>query len=495
MLLFFLPISLIACSGGGSNSDEPDEPGTGPVNPPVVVDDKAVCIDAPLVVELKSAPELGTSGCIRVFDSSDNLVDLIDLADLATVTIREDGQMIPKTQIGTASVYNTFMDAPKCASNWRIVHYTPLLLNSSSLEIKLHSGVLDFGKEYYLTMDEGVIKGHTGISKGDFTFKTKEKPASKTELSVRKDGKGDFCTVQAAVTYSYTLGRTSEVVINIAAGTYNETVFIRDKNNLTLKGESKVNTTIAYANNESYENGCGSSSAAKPVVGRNVPASGGRGVILAESCDNLKFENLTMKNTFGSQQGQAEVIYFNSKHKMTIENCNLLSLQDTFLCKGIVWVHNSLIAGHCDFIWGYPQACLFEDCEIRSERTETGGFIVQARVQNASDKGFVFLNCNLTGASNAIDCSMRLARSAGQTDFFDNVTYVNCTMSSVIAPTGWWRWPAPNPSPSTATSGWKEYGSKDASGKALDTSERWGGKVLTAEEAAAYSSRAAVLGF
>ena len=493
MLLFFLSISLIACSGGGSNSDEPDEPGTGPVNPPVVVDDKAVCIDAPLVVELKYAPELGASGCIRVFDSSDNQVDLIDIADLATVTIREDGQMIPKTQIGTASVYNTFMDAPKCASNWRIVHYTPLLLNANSLEIKLHSGVLDFGKEYYLTMDAGVIKGHTGLSKGDFAFKTKAKPSSTSELKVRKDGKGDFCTIQGAVSYAYSLGKSTEVVIDIAAGTYNETLFIRDKNNLTLKGESKVNTTIAYANNESYEGGSGGSSAAKPVVGRNVPASGGRGVILAESCDNLKFENLTMKNTFGFQKGQAEVIYFNSKYKMTIENCNLLSLQDTFLCKGIVWVHNSLIAGHCDFIWGYPQACLFEDCEIRAE---AAGYIVQARVQNASDKGFVFLNCRLTGASTVSSGSMYLARSAGQSEVFDNVTYVNCTMSPVIAPTGWYTSPSANPSSPTAASGWKEYGSKDASGNALDTGSRSRmGKVLTADEAAAYSSRAAVLGF
>jgi pectin methylesterase-like acyl-CoA thioesterase len=49
-----------------------------------------------------------------------------------------------------------------------------------------------------------------------------------------------------------------------------------------------------------------------------------------------------------------------------VENCSLISWQDTFLCKGYVWVHNSLIAGHVDYIWGYPNACLFEDCEIRS---------------------------------------------------------------------------------------------------------------------------------
>lgn len=477
--------------GGGSTGPVTPNPGTDPS------DGTAICVDSPLLLELSSTPELGSSGFIRVFDSADNQVDAIDLADLATVTIREDGQMIPKSRIYIAEgetpayVYNTFMDAPKCASRWRPIHYTPLRLRAKALEIKLHSGVLDFGKEYYLTIDKDVIKDHPGLSKGDFTFKTKAKPTSNSELSVRQDGKGDFCTVQGAVSYSAQIGKSNNVVISIASGTYNETVFIRDKNNLTLKGESRDNTVIAYANNESYEGGSGSSATSKPVVGQAIPVSGGRGVILAESCDNLCFENLSMKNTFGQEKGQAEVIYFNSNNKLVIENCALHSLQDTFLCKGSVYVHNSLIAGHCDFIWGYPNACLFEDCEIRAE---AAGYIVQARVQNASDKGFVFLNCRLTAASGVKDGSMYLARSAGQSNVYDNVTFVNCTMSPVIAAAGWYGNPAPNPATPTATSGWKEYGSKNASGAALNAHSSHG-RYLTADEAAPFSTKSSVLGW
>ena len=185
------------------------------------------------------------------------------------------------------------------------------------------------------------------------------------------------------------------------------------------------------------------------------------------------------------------MIYFNSNNKLIIENCAFHSLQDTFLCKGSVYVHNSLIAGHCDFIWGYPKACLFEDCEIRAE---AAGYIVQARVQNASDKGFVFLNCRLTAASGVKDGSMYLARSAGQSNAYDNVTFVNCTMSPVIAAAGWYGNPAPNPATPTATSGWKEYGSKNASGAAL-SGHSSNGKYLSADEAAAFSSKSAVLGW
>ena len=199
-----------------------------------------------------------------------------------------------------------------------------------------------------------------------------------------------------------------------------------------------------------------------------------------------------MKNSFGELKGQAEVIYFNGNGKLVVENCSLYSLQDTFLCKGQVYVHNSLIAGHCDFIWGYPKACLFEDCEIRSE---AAGYIVQARVQNKTDKGFVFLNCRLTAAEGVKDGSMYLARSGGSSDYFDNVSFISCTMSPVIAASGWYTNPAPNPSSPTAGSGWKEYGSKDASGKDLNLGSRSRmAKILTESEAVAYSSRAAVLG-
>ena len=469
---------------GGSNGDATADP-------------EAICTDAPLILKLGAKPELGSEGFIKVFDTAGNQVDAINLADISTITVREDGQMIPKEKITADTPFNTFMDAIPSASRWRIIHYTPLRLRPDALEIKLHSGVLDFGKEYYVTMDAGVIKGHQGISKGEWTFKTKALPSSNSELQVNADGSADFCTVQGAIRYSGNAGKNTAVTISIAQGTYDETPYIRDKNNLTLKGADRSNTIIAYANNEGFENGTGASSDSKPAIGGKIVASGGRGLMLVENCDKLSIQNLTIHNTFGQEQGQAEAVYFNSNYSLTIDNCSLLSLQDTFLCKGSVYVHNSLIAGGCDFIWGYPKACLFEGCEIRAD---AGGYIVQARVQNASDKGFVFLNCSITAGSGVKDGSMYLARANDHSKeedgkkTYDNVTYINCTMSGVIPASGWFTNPSPNPSSPTATSGWKEYGSKDASGKALDLGNRSKmARVLTSDEAVPYSSKEAVL--
>ena len=451
----------------------------------------AICADAPLVLKLDGTPVLGSSGCIKVFNSSDAEVDRIDLADLATVNVRSDGTFIPREQIGAASVRNTFMDVLHSAKRWRTVHYTPLRIKGNSLEIKLHNDVLEFGKSYYVTVDESVAG--KAVAKGEWAFSVKAKPSGNI-LSVRQDGSGDFCTVQGALSYASTLPKADEVTIEIGSGSYNEMLFLRDKDNVTLKGASRNKTIISYPNNESYCGGSGSSSSSKPEPGQKTGTSGGRGLWLVENCNNLVVQDLTIENSFGEQKGQAEAIYFNSSsnsHRLTIESCNLLSYQDTFLCKGEVWVHNSLIAGHCDFIWGYPKACLFENCEIRAR---AAGYIVQARVPSAAYKGFVFLNCKLSGEDGGKDGSMYLARSAGQSDCYDNVVFIGCSMASVIAPVGWYTSPPPNPAKPDASAGWREYGSTDASGKPLSGHNSLG-IVLSESQAAAYSSKEAVLGW
>ncbi len=447
-------------------------------------------VDMPVVIPFAAVPVLGSKGLIRVFTKDGKEVDRIDLADLAKMTVLEDGTMVPKEQITNASTFHTFMDALGSGSRYRIVHYTPLRVKGKTLEIRLHSGVLDFDREYYLTMDPGVVVGDKGVT--DWHFVTAPAPVSTRELRVAADGTGDFCTIQRALAYADKAGCT----ISVAPGTYAELLYLRDKSGITLKGDDRDKVLIRYPNSELYANGSGGGVGSRPSLGGSIGNNGGRNVFLVENCDSFTLEGLTIENSFSApdHKGQAECLYFNSgdnSHRMTVENCSLVSWQDTFLCKGKVWVHNSLIAGHVDFIWGYPDACLFEDCEIRSR---AGGYIVQARVPSVANKGFVFLNCRLTAESGVKDGSMYLARSGGSTEYFDNVVFVNCTMGPVIAAAGWHTSPAPNPSTPAASSGWREYGSVDPSGKAV-TGHNASGKLLTSAEAEPYSSRAAVLGW
>ena len=461
-----------------------EDPGTNPTPTPVAT----ICVDQPLVFTLEgTTPKLGTSGLIQVFDANDKLVDKIDMADMATVTVLSDGTMVPKEQMNQETVLHTFLDMLH-SSRYRPVHYTPIRVSGKNVIIKLHNEALTFGGSYYVTVDESVFG--MAVAKGDAPFTVKAKPSGNT-LTVAPGGNADFCTLQGALSYATTLGKDTAVTIELENGTYQELLYLRDKNNLTIRGASREGAVIAYPNNESYSTGSGAANSSKPALGAKVGAMGGRGLFLIEGCNNLVLENLTIENTFWADdhKGQAETIYFNADGKrLTIENCSLISWQDTFLCKGEVWVHNSLIAGHVDYIWGYPKACLFEDCEIRSR---AGGYIAQARVNNATDKGFVFLNCKLTAESGVADGSMYLARSGGDTSKYDNVTFVNCEMSPVIAPAGWHTGKTPTPATPTAESGWKEYGT---TGVSLSSRNNYG-RILTASEAEAFSSKQAVLGW
>ena len=459
---------------------------------------KVLCIDAPLEIPIGKTPVLGTAGLIQVFKTDGTLVDKIDLADIAKVDILADGTMVPKgadadagkIAIDNNTPFHTFLDALH-SNQYRVVHYTPVRIKGNSLEVKLHNEALTFGESYYVTVDEWVAG--KAVGKDELPFSVKAAPSGKT-VKVAADGSGDFCTVQGALSHvSRAVAKDEAVTIEVGEGTYQEMLFLRNKNNVTIKGVSRDKTVIVYPNNDSYETGSGASVSAKPNIGASIGKSGGRCVFLVEGCDNLVLENLTIENSYSipSHKGQAETIYFNSSYRLTIESCALISWQDTFLCKGKVWVHNSLVAGHCDYVWGYPEACLFEDCEIRSR---AAGYIVQARVQSASHKGFVFLNCRLTAEEGVADGKMYLARSGGSSDYYDNVVFVGCTMGPVIAPVGWLASPAPNPATPTATSGWREWRSVDASGKSV-TGHNASGLVLTDDEVTPYASREAVLGW
>jgi hypothetical protein len=223
----------------------------------------------------------------------------------------------------------------------------------------------------------------------------------------------------------------------------------------------------------------------------------------------LTLDTLTLKNTtLIGAGGQAETIYFNSPTgRLVAKNANFISEQDTLLLKGWTWFYKSLVAGNVDFIWGYSKASLFEQSEIRSlgrsSSNANGGYVLQARVESATDKGFVFLNSSLTsgaGPTNEapIDGSHYLARSPGGTTTFDNIVFINTKMSKHINDIGWAgsginAQPASNPGTGTATTGWREYATMDANGTTLDITKRqFGYQLSLGDIATSFCSRAQI---
>jgi len=454
-----------------------------------------VHVDASLRLAFDSTPTLGNSGTIRIFRKMDDaLVDVIKLS----------GETDELGYPGQAAV--------------RKVNTSPVTINGNTVTIKPHTGKLAYGTEYYVAIANGVFNGTTlggtpfaGIGKlGNWSFTTKASAPSGPDLLVGADAGGDFSTVQGALNFlMQNVDKATPATITIRNGSYNELLYLRGKDNVTLRGESRDGTVIHYTNYDTLNPGTGASQ----PPGTGAAAAGGRSVMLVEASDMLVLDTLTVRNTTlraASISAQAETLYFNNDSgRLVARDAAFYSEQDTLNLKGWSWFYRTLVAGNVDFIWGGSRAALFEESEIRSlgdtTSASSGGYVLQARVPNATDKGYVFLNSRLTHGpgpgpahGDVPNGATYLARSSGSASVWDNIAFINCQMDSHIAAAGWAGagvngQPAPNPSAPNAASGWREYGSTDLLGNPINLATRVGGYQLSATDVTAgFATRAQI---
>ncbi|CAM3594588.1 Pectinesterase A precursor [Vibrio aerogenes CECT 7868] len=406
--------------------------------------------DTTFTLTFDSTPAKG-SGSIRIYNAdNDQLVD--------TINVGTDTDNIGYKNVRTLKTYSVRVRG-------RQVHITP------------HAKKLQRGQSYYVTVPASAFTGakiagqtFNGIDRNtDWVVSTRASlpDVNKTTIVVDDNGsQADFRTVQGAINFVRQYHSNNQMEILVKAGTYEEPLYIYKQNNLTIRGEGKNNTIITYKNNNNLNSG-----------------TSGRALLLAYGCDMLRLKDLTIKNsTLVAEGGQAETIYFNSSNgRLIAMNSNFISEQDTLLLKGWTWFYNTMVAGNVDFIWGYPHVSLFENSEIRtvgdSRGKNHGGYILQARVPDKSDKGFVFLNSKLTRGKSVNGYSVPdnktyLARSGGKSSYYDNVAFINTRMDKHINTAGWNGSRTPNPSQADKHAGWREYNSQDLSGNRLNVSSR-----------------------
>lgn len=438
-------------------------------------------VDTFLTLTFDAEPTLGV-GAIRILDAADDSV-----VDVINVEAEVDFLGVDPQRLRTVKTRQVRVDGNK-------------------LIIQPHNGVLQYGKSYYLAMTANAVTGATldnktfeGIGRASgWEFSLDDTAPDSDNLTVSHSGEADFRTLQGALNHAMkNIAADDPVTIELKTGIYEELLFLRNKNNVTIRGESRENTVIQYLNNDKINPGAGGSGVANG-------AQGGRSVFLIEGADMLTLENLTIKNTtLIGEGGQAETMYFNSNQRLIAKHINLFSEQDTLLVKGYNWFYDSLIAGNVDFIWGGNHVSLFENSEIRtlgdSRGNGGGGYILQARTANATDKGFVFLNSRLTRGLGPLghavaDNTAWLARSGGNAGYFDNIAFINTRVDAHIRTAGWNASPPSNPSTPSAASGWRQYNIMDIAGAPLNIDGWVLGYTLTeAEYLAEFSSRAQIL--
>lgn len=236
---------------------------------------------------------------------------------------------------------------------------------------------------------------------------------------VAKDGSGDFFTIQEAINAVPDFRKEKRTTILVRKGVYKEKLVVPEcKLNVSLIGEKG-----AILTNDDY-------ASKKNCFGENMSTSG------SSTCyiygPDFYAENITFENSAG-RVGQA-VACFIQGDRAYFKNCRFLGNQDTLYNYGKEsrqYFENCYVEGTVDFIFGWSTV-LFKDCVIHSVGD---GYVTAPATDKGKKYGYVFVNCQLTGAPEATKVYLsRPWRPYGQ------AVYIQCSLDKHIVPEGWNNW-------------------------------------------------------
>ena len=416
-----------------------------------------VAVDANLVLTFHQEAEVGTSGKIYVYDaSSDQLADCIDLSIPAGPTeIRQEPEEPVyvtqpysysrskvatnlDTKPGTPS-HPEAVETPAQRGNYQLTiiggftdgfHFYPVMARDSVVTIQLHHNKLQYGHRYYVVIDEGVIRFtdgsiFKGVRKEDgWTFATKGNGPSidRGILTVRKDGTGDFCTIQGALDYvPDSLADT--LTIKIGPGMYEEIVYFRNKTHLRIQGAGKDRTILRYTNNETFNpHPLGITTNEKKGT---FPSR--RAVMSVDNCDDISIEDMAIIND--TEKGQSEGLLIHSE-RVAVRRCYIKGDRDAFQANGTTFAVQCDIEGGHDMIMSRGALYAYR-CSFRNQ----GGPFAWPRNDHDSH-GLVFVECSFSGISERISDYGRTNSNKGRRYPYAEMVLINCRESNVSAG-GW----------------------------------------------------------
>lgn len=237
-------------------------------------------------------------------------------------------------------------------------------------------------------------------------------------INVNKDGGGDFTTVRAAVD-SVPNRNSRRVVIQIAAGVYEEKVFVpKSKPFITFQGAGKDVTTIVWHDTQA-DVGTTQDSATVGVNSQGFIAKG------------IAFQNSATAPGPGAVGAQAVALKI-SGDQAAFYDCNFLGAQDTlFDDHGRHYFENCFIQGSIDFIFGDGQS-FYKGCQLHALAVSPGSLTAQKRSSAGESTGFSFVQCTVTGSG-----MMYLGRAWGA---YSRVVFSYTYIADIIIPQGWNNW-------------------------------------------------------
>ncbi len=365
--------------------------------------------DTRLTITFPSAPVVGSEGVIRIFDAAtDELVDSLDLSipagptqptklPKAPYTLEPYNYLTPRQTNATCVPGTPSGTAARDTSRYQLTiiggftdgfHFHPVMVNGNKAEIYPHHNLLDYGREYYVTVPASAFaldkRKFKGISKKDgWRFSTrKSAPApDRRDLVVAQDGSGDFLTVQGALDHVPDFSNEAWHIL-IKDGDYEELVYFRNKTKLTVEGESRKGVYIHYPNNEVF-NPHPADVSTNEWLG-TFPSR--RAAFMADNCTDLTLRNFTVATTL---VGQAEGLLVNG-NRTWLDNLTVIGSGDALQVNGATYVTDCSVNGHGDTVLGRGPV-FFKDCTLTSRNAF-------AWIRNGtSSHGDVLVDCTLIG--------------------------------------------------------------------------------------------------
>ena len=464
--------------------------------------------DTHLAVTFSSAPTIGKTGQIRIYDADGHqLVDTLDMSvpagpDPAHRVTPPAGSGIPlPDSIPTSPTTTTpaVRMTPMDLHNYQLdtigglenFHFYPVIVHGNVATIYPHNHVLRYGHMYIVQIDAGVLNPGEGSFAGfttdkawTFTTKKSAPPADTARVVVAADGGGDFSTVQGAIDFVPD-HPSHRVIVFVKNGTYEEIVFFQKKSNLTIQGEDRDKVQVGYGNNSAFN---------PPQPGPNRRCA----FSVYDSID-IELENFSVSNF---AYGQAEGLLISGERNI-VSHMNIKGSGDALNLRGSVYLTESRIIGDGDTILGVGPA-FFDHCEIQS----IGPFMWIRNTE--ANHGNVFVDCTFAARERPAGMAApqsatpemraltmpvfaRLPNNHGLNYPNAEAVLIRCRLKG-IAPIGW----GPIEAEAEHLQLW-EFESTDPDGRPIDTSQRAvASKQLTlpqdAEIVANYSKPAFVLG-
>lgn len=385
--------AFIACKSdddnGGSDTTSGSQPAPGPTTGATIEDYVAPSI---------------TGDFYPASGSTDAFVDT-DLYVVYTsdITINRDSTAKITISDGTTTdeiaVKDEKYDVDGCNKVTASVNVNKELVIASGkvLVIKPHS-ILTPGKTYTVTVPAGIVKDQEPKT-WSFTPKAINVPADKV-ITVGTD----CSSINGAIK---SIDSSGDWTIKVSAGSYHEILGYYGSANLTIIGAESAygaDTKVYWNNSQALGN--------SQRTRQSFIWEGG----------NLTIKNMTFRNTAnraeeGNVNIQAETLYFDCQADLIVYNSSFSSYQDTLIIGnngGRAWFYKCLIEGDVDFIWGYADVALFEECKIvclaDGIKNDAKIFASRTVYDNTTSKGFVLLNSEVTIQDK---CSAAYGRSSG----------------------------------------------------------------------------------